>query len=315
METKIIISKFWTRIWAFLIDSLILGVIGYLLGLMIQDFLISIGSYGMILGLIITLTYQTICNSELANGQTLGKRFMDIQVVDVNGDLIGVGKSLLRALILSFPYFTFNLSIPGLADTSFVSLVKTIGLLSIVIGVVVFYIFNKQTRQSLHDLIIGTYVATLEENDEPSPIPSMTRTPFYVFGGLVLLLIGLSIYSANSNAVQNVSNTYTKISKIEGVLNANINERTTYINGTTTLAYETILSVKTLPEDDLEKDKNVRQAVLIILSDVPNINNFNVITIALNRGFNIGIASHNSTKTVSYSPSKWREILQQKNYR
>jgi uncharacterized RDD family membrane protein YckC len=315
METKIIISKFWTRIWAFLIDSLVLGVIGYLFGLMIQDFLISIGSYGMILGLIIAVSYQTICNSELSNGQTLGKCFMGIHVVDVNGDLIGVGKSFLRALILSFPYFMCNLSIPGLADTSFISLVKTIGLLSIIIGVVVIYIFNKQTRQSLHDIIIGTYVATLEENDEPSTMPRVTKTPFYIFGGLVVLLIGSSIYSVNSNTAQNVPNIYTKVSKIEGVINANINQHTTYINGTTTLAYETTLSVKTLPDDDLEKEKVVRQTALTILSDVSNINNFDVITISLNRGFNIGIASHNSTKTVSYSPNKWRQILQQKNYR
>jgi len=311
MNTTIIISKFWTRIWAFLIDTLILGVIGYLFGLMIQDFLIGIGSYGLILGLIITVSYQTICNSKLLDGQTIGKHFMEIQVVDINGNTIGVGKSFLRALILSFPYFTYNLSIPGLADTSFISVVKTIGLLSIIIGVVVIYIFNKQTRQSLHDLIIGTYVAKTEERDEPIAIPGVTKTPFYVFGGFLVLLIGIGIYSVNSNGVQNLSGIYTKVSKIDGVISANVNERTIFFNGTKTLVYETTLSVKALPNDDLENDKIVRETARTILNDVSNINSFNAITISLNRGFNIGIASHNTAKTVSYSPGEWREILQQ----
>src|SRR5690554_2843456 len=102
METKINIAKFWTRVWALLIDSLILGVIGYLLGLTVEDFLVSIGNYGLLFGLVITVVYQTIFNSRIGNGQTLGKRAMNIQVVDIYGDTIDLGKSFLRALILCF---------------------------------------------------------------------------------------------------------------------------------------------------------------------------------------------------------------------
>ena len=314
METKINISKFWTRVWALLIDSIFLGFIGFLLGLTIQDFLISIGNYGLLFGLIITIAYQTICNSELASGQTLGKRIMDIHVVDIHGETIKPGKSFLRALILSFPYFTFSLTIPGLSDTSVISIIKTGVLFSIVLGVVVIYIFNRQTRQSLHDLITGTYVTTTEENEDASTIPTVTRTPFYVYGGLVTLLIGFGIYSMNWKApeLKNIVSVYTQVSEIDGVLSANVVEHTSYFNGAQTLAYETKLQVKTLPDDELEKDEMVRETVKTILSNVPNINNFDVIVISLNRGFNIGIASKNSTKFVSYSPQKWREILKQK---
>jgi len=314
METKINISKFWTRVWALLIDTFIIGIIGYLLGLTIQDFLISIGNYGLLFGLIITIAYQTFCNSKLLNGQTIGKRIMDIQVVDINGNTIDVGKSFLRAIILSFPYFTFNLSIPGLSDTSFVNIVKTVILFSILLGVVVIYIFNRQTRQSLHDLIIGTYVVTTEENEETTTIPAVTRTPFYVLGGLVTLIIGLAVSSAfwKSSEPENVFSIYTQVSKTDGVLSANIGENTIYFNGSKTLKYEAKLQVKILPAEDLENDKIVRETVQTILTNVSNINNFDVIVISMNRGFNIGIASQNSTMTVSYSPLKWREILKQK---
>jgi uncharacterized RDD family membrane protein YckC len=314
METKIIISKFWTRVWALLIDSIVLGIIGYLLGLTIQDFLISVGSYGFIFGLIITVAYQTICNSNLLNGQTIGKYFMKIQVVDINGDTINLGKSFLRALILSLPYFTFNLSIPGFSDTSFISIVKTFILLSIVIGVVVIYIFNRQTRQSLHDLIVGTYVVTTKENEVPVTIPTVTKTPFYVFGGLVTLLVCLAVCFMNSETPEqkNVLSIYHQVSQIDGVLSVNVGENTIYSNGSKTLSYETKLQVKILPDDELENDKMVRKTVQTILNNVTDINNFDVIVISLNRGFNIGIASQNSTKRVSYSPVKWREILKQK---
>jgi len=315
LETRINISKFWTRVWALLIDSITLGITGYLLVLPIQDFLVNIGNYGLLIGLVITVAYQTIFNSELVNGQTIGKRIMDIQVVDINGDTIKPGKSFLRAFILSFPYFTFSLTIPRLSDTSFVSIVGTDVLFFIVLGVVVIYIFNRQTRQSLHDLIVGTYVATTEENEEPSTIPSIKRTPFYVFGGLVTLLFGLSVYSMNwkDAELKNPESIYTQVSKIDGVCRANIGEHTINKNGAITHLYEINLQVKIMPADELENDKMVRKAVEIILNKVSNIDNFNIIVITLNRGFNIGIASQNTTKTVSFSPLIWREILKHKN--
>lgn len=312
METKINIAKFWTRVWALLIDSIILGVIGYLLGLTAQDFLVSIGNYGLLFGLFITVAYQTICNSKIGNGQTLGKRAMNLQVVDVNGDTIDIRKSFLRALILCVPYFTTNLTIPGFTDFSIVNIIKTIILASIEIGVVVIYIFNKQTRQSLHDLVVGTYVATNDRNEKPVILPSMTKTPFYFFGGLVTLLIGGAVFIATWKApeIKNVLSIYSKVSNIDGVLNASVFEKTSYVNNSKTTAYEANLWVQNLPEGDLENDKAVRAVVQIILDNANSIDRFDVISISMTREFNIGIASQKLTKTISLTPSKWREILQ-----
>jgi len=312
METKINIAKFWTRVWALLIDSLILGVIGYLLGLTIQDFLVSIGSYGLLFGLVISVAYQTICNSKLVNGQTIGKRIMDIQVVDINGNTIDISKSFLRALLLSFPYFTAQLTIPGLSDIAIVSVIKTIVLSSIVIGVVVIYIFNKQTRQSLHDLVVGTFVATTDRNEEPATLPTMTKTPFYVFGGLVILLIGVSVFTATWKApeLKNVLSIYSKVSDIDGVLKASVVKNTKYGKGSKTLSYEAKLWVQNLPDDKLENDKVVREVAQTILDNATSIDSFDIIAISMTREFNIGIASQRLTKTIRQTPSKWREILQ-----
>lgn len=312
METKINIAKFWIRLWALLIDSIILGVIGYLLGLTVQDFLVSIGNYGLLFGLVITVAYQTICNSKIVNGQTIGKRAMNLQVVDINGDTIDIRKSFLRALILCVPYFTANLTIPGLTDISIVNIIKTIILASILIGVVVIYIFNKQTRQSLHDLVVGTYVATSDRNEEPVILPTMTKTPFYVFGGLVTLLIGGAVFTATwkTPELKNVLSIYSKVSDIDSVLNASVIEKTSYVNDSKTTAYEANLWVQNLPKGNLENDKVVRAVVQTILDNANNIDSFDVISISMTREFNIGIASQKSTTTIRQTPSKWREILQ-----
>jgi uncharacterized RDD family membrane protein YckC len=311
LETKINIAKFWTRVWALLIDSLVLGVIGFLLGLTVQDFLVSIGNYGLLFGLVITAIYQTICNSKIGKGQTLGKRAMNIQVVDINGDTIDVSKSFLRALILCFPFFTANLTIPGFTDISFVNIIKTIVLASIVIGVVVIYIFNKQTRQSLHDLLVGTYVATTDRNEEPAILPTMTKMPFYVFGGLVTLLFGVAVFTATWKApeIKNGLSIYSKVSDIDGVLKASVMGNTRYTNGSKSLSYEVNLWVQNLPNEELENDKVVREVVRTILDNANRIDTFDVISISMTREFNIGIASKKSTTRISQTPQKWREIL------
>lgn len=311
METKINIAKFWTRVWALIIDGFILGVIGYILGLTIQDFLVSIGDYGLLFGLVITVAYQTICNSKIGNGQTLGKRAMNIQVVDINGDTIDIRKSLLRALILCFPNFTVNLTIPGLTDISIVNIIKTIILTTILIGVVVIYIFNKQTRQSLHDLLVGTYVATTDRNEEPVMLPAMTKTPFFVFGGFVTLLIGVGLFIVTSKApeLKNILSIHSKLSKIDGVINASVVENTNYTNGSKTLSYRAKLWVQNLPKEELENNIVVREAVQTILDNANSIDSFDVISISMTREFNIGIASQNYTKTIDQTPSKWREVL------
>ena len=55
MESRIIIPGFWPRVWALLIDSFILGVAGFLLGWIAQDFFVGTGKYGVLVGLTIAV--------------------------------------------------------------------------------------------------------------------------------------------------------------------------------------------------------------------------------------------------------------------
>src|SRR5689334_1211750 len=82
------------RVLAFLVDCIVLAPF---LSLVPYVF---IGEYEIILiiDFPITVLYFTILNSRHFNGQTVGKRIFKLQVVDQQGSLISLGKSLVRSL-------------------------------------------------------------------------------------------------------------------------------------------------------------------------------------------------------------------------
>lgn len=311
-----LISKFWTRIGALAIDVTVLGVIGLILGLTIQDFLIEIGSYGMLIGLAVAVLYFTIFNSKLFKGQTLGKKVVDIQVVDISGNTLSLQKSFFRALILCVPYFLINAEFPGVKLGSMLFLVKNISCFVLFLGVMVFYIFNKGNRQSLHDMIIGSYVVSTVRQEVTSELPAVTKSSYYVFGITVILLTIFTIFSLtqfNASfpdliAIQN------RISTIDGVLNAGVSKSTSTVygeEGSTTKSLAVQLWIKKLPGniEEMENQQETKTVIKTILEIEPNINQYDMISVTLTKGFNIGIASWKSSMSSRKSPEEWKNIL------
>ena len=73
------ISGFWRRIGAFVIDSILLGLLGLLLGLFLEDFFVEIGGWGRFIGFVIAILYFGEMNSKVADGQTIGKKALKNQ--------------------------------------------------------------------------------------------------------------------------------------------------------------------------------------------------------------------------------------------
>lgn len=316
METNILISKFWKRIGALVIDSIILGVIGIILGLTIQDFLIRIGSYGMFIGLSVAVLYFTIYNSKLLNGQTPGKKAMGIQVVDKTGNTLSLQRSFLRAMVLCAPYFLINVEVPGAQVGSDLFYLKIISCMTLMLGVIVIYIFNKGNRQSLHDLIIGSYVVSVVRSEEMTEFPTVTKASYYVFGFLAFLMTVFTIVGvtpANSSFADLIT-IQKNILNIDGVLNAGVSKNTSTVYGeskSTTESLAVQLWVKELPVniDELENTKETRTVIKTILETEPNINQYDIISITLIKGFNIGIASWKNSFSCRKSPAEWRSLL------
>lgn len=109
------------RIWAFLIDGIVLCVVG----LMTQFILLYI------LPFLVWFLYKTISEASKAQA-TPGKRAMGLMVVNLKGQRITLGMSLLRSLIAWASAFSFFL--------------------------VYFVAFFTPRRQGVHDLVADTMV-------------------------------------------------------------------------------------------------------------------------------------------------------------
>jgi uncharacterized RDD family membrane protein YckC len=189
-----VISGFWRRLLAFILDGLLLGLVGVVLGLFWFDPLARLGGWGRLLGFCASLVYFGVLNSAIGGGQTFGKRVMRVRVVDRSGQPISPGRSFLRYTVLGAPYFLNHLLIPPSLLMSPIGLPIVFILLGFGGAIVYLYIFNRRTRQSLHDLVAGTFVT--RTTPPGYVVGSIWRPHLIVVGGWFMAVIGLCVTTA-----------------------------------------------------------------------------------------------------------------------
>ena len=106
------IAGFWRRFFAWFVDSIILGVIGQIIGIAFASFFFSIGPYGRPIGLLFIIPYFGIMNSKIGGGQTLGKRWLKIAVRNNNNEPIELWRSIIRISLLALPALFNSWAIP-----------------------------------------------------------------------------------------------------------------------------------------------------------------------------------------------------------
>ena len=166
-----VISGFWRRLLALFLDLCVLGSVFQVLesggvGKIVVNGRAfasgpfwSLGAWSRLVESCVALVYFGVLNSSIAWGQTFGKRIMQIQVVDRSGHTISPGRSFLRSAVLVAPFSLDGLVIPPSAMRYLIFCFAGFILFGFGDAIVYLYIFNRRTRQSLHDLILGTFVA------------------------------------------------------------------------------------------------------------------------------------------------------------
>ena len=320
MENNLYLSKFWTRIWALLIDTIILGIFGFILGLIFKNFFISLGGNAKIIGWIISLVYFTILNSKINNGQTFGKKIMNIQVADIYGNTISLKTSFIRTLVLTLPFFLNGFRIPGTNLFSVVTIIQSIIIFTFGFGIIIFYIFNKQNRQSIHDIIAKTYVVQDYRNDEVTLMPKFGKLPLYILGGLFVIISAFTIYNfTNSTKVSKFISVYENILKQE-----NISDASVFMNfkplidssGTKHFIYTvTIKTNKNIEQkndiDDNINNPELKQTVETFINSKVYESDKDILSVVVNSGFDIGIAKQNYSFNIYRPIYKWKEIYNQ----
>jgi uncharacterized RDD family membrane protein YckC len=320
-----IYSKFWNRVGAFFIDIIVLALLGFILGLFLKDTFVQLGSQALLIGFIISLVYFGLGNSLIFKGQTLGKKILKLRVVDKNLDTISLQKSLLRTLIYTVPYFFLNYGLNGSTQFSTLFIAKEIILLSFLIILPIHFIINSSTRQAIHDLILKTYVVELEAY--PGQQLKKSRFSPIIYSGIVLIvLITLFIFFnlQNRNLIETAKKLVPiseQIDRNNEVQNSSISQNFSTvrklgsdenISKTNSLVLDIELNknlISDINPEDIAELAFVKDAVKIILKDVPNAKRFDFIQVNLIYGYNIGIYKSSNSMTVSNTIENWEQKI------
>lgn len=301
------IANFWRRIGALFIDALILGFVGFLLGLALEATFIQIGGWGRLIGFGIALAYFGLMNSKLCNGQTIGKRLLNLRVVDLDNHTIPLIKSVLRYIVLAAPFSLNGAQFTDEALLSYLMYPLSMIIFGGLFSIVYLYIFNRVTRQSLHDLATGTLVVNANmEKQEVGKVwkPHLVIVAvFFVAAAIVPVFTWklaqnkpfkdmLSVQSALSNEQEVTYATVTTSTSTFSTVNEGA--KTTYV------VAQAILSSNKVSDVEL-----ARKLAAIVIQNYPEAVNKDTLRINLTYGYDIGIWSQWSNHTHDFNPGEF----------
>ena len=295
------------RFVAFILDMMLIGMIGYLSTFLFESFYMKLGNSGKLIGAVIVLIYFGIFDSKIGNGQSIGKKILKIQVVNKNSECISVSKSILRSLWL----FTFIL-LNGfsLGNSKYIPIIIILGtiLFSIVLLEIYFFIFNKKTKQSFHDLLADSFVILTDSKGEIE----FKNNKKILYCSIIIPIFILSI-----TICLNISTKNTFLGdylRIIDIIQEDIPVHQTTIsknvsifknsNGTSEQHYIILNTYKNNKSDD-EKEIAVKIAKTVFDNGL-TINENEIFSIVISSGFNIGIASKNMNQRFNGTVEQWK---------
>ncbi len=194
---KFEVAGFWPRVIAFVIDGVIVSIPLFIFGFLFKDFSFSLGPYGIFLGYGVFIVYWGFFNSEVKEGQTVGKRALKIAVVDQHSNYLTMKVSFFRAFVLGLililgEWTSASVGFPIIGVI--ISLIGSVGMIVLLYGL----IFNRTTRQGIHDLMVKSYVIKMPATPDVEP-PNMPQIHKRFMIGIstvvVLLTVGVALFS------------------------------------------------------------------------------------------------------------------------
>jgi hypothetical protein len=168
------------------------------------------------------------------------------------------------------------------------------------------YIFNRVTRQSLHDLIIGTYVVNVAA---PQQVPGSVWKPHLIVVAVIVVASAISpIFTqklAQKEPFKDLLATQTALMEYAVVRHAAVNVgSSTFVNSNegarTTTYFNARIFILEKNVDDVELARNLAKVVMDTYADAKN---KNVIQITLTYGYDLGIWSKWFNHTHVFKPA------------
>jgi uncharacterized RDD family membrane protein YckC len=311
MFEKRVISGFWRRILAFALDGVFLGLVGFALGIFFYDPLAHLGGWGRLLGFCVALAYYGVLNSSIGNGQTIGKRIVKVEVVNRHGEHISLRLSVLRYAILAVPFFLNGAIIPPSLIAS--PLGYLLGLLVFGFGgaTIYLYIFNRRTRQSLHDLACGTFVVRAFPKGDVlvSPVWKPHVVVISVWFALVIVAMIVMQNIAQKGVFPGLLATQQAIMSTGKVHVATLSVGKTWrTSGESRTEATHVASNAVWKRRPADYEAAAREVALVILNHYPDIMAKDVLAVTVTYGYDIGIARAWRNQTFQHSPLEWKAV-------
>jgi len=306
------IAGFWRRLLAFVIDILVLKLVGICLGLFFSDYFIAIGPWGFTIGLCIALVYFTVMESSIGGGKSIGKTFLKLNVVSRNGEYLGLTKSLVRSSFFCIPYFWSAAT--GLHSfTGYPFLILT----AIGTANVYLYLFNRKTRQILPDLIVQSLVVKAPKNREAD---FLKLSPFTkrVWRGHYAILVIVAIFSISGTSIILRKETFSSMLSLAKALSKQPD-----VISVLTVTTESSATMRDIDEKKLEESLSVtvwtnnknfgpesaNRLRETILSNYPGSSRLKIVNVEILYGYDIGIDKEWLRANFSFSPQSSQPVI------
>lgn len=302
------VANFWRRIGALFIDGLILGLVGFLLGLVLESTFVKIGGMGRLIGVVIALVYFGLMNSKLCNGQTIGKKLLNLRVVDSSNQPIPLANSVLRYIVLAAPFSLNGAQFSTEALLSFLMYPLSLVIFGGLLSIIYLYIFNRATRQSFHDLAVGSFVVNAHvEKQEVGKVWNIHLVVVTILFVAAAIVPAFTEKLAQNEPFKDMLAVQSALSNKLGVTYATVTAGMTTISSvneqTKTTTYVTAQAV--LSSNDVSDVKLAREIATIVVKNYPEAVNKDALRITLTYGYDIGIWSHWSNYTHDFNPGEF----------
>lgn len=301
------IAGFWRRTGAFLIDLLLLGVAGFCMGLLLRDQFEAMGAWGRAVGFLVASAYFGTMESRIFQGRTFGKLALDIKVITTAGVPLSFGKALLRSAVFNIPYFLNNAILGAGYTDPVLSTVQALLVFGLGGAIVYLYLFNRRTRQSVHDLLVRAVVVRAGNATVPRLLP-IWKGHVAVVAALFLLTtgaMGFSYWKFGNGILQPLMSVQQQVGRMPGVRSAGVFEGISFATGNSRTHF---LAIKAIASTGTGQEKTLAHKIAeIAFATYPPARQLDTLSVTIMHGYDIGIASSWSTTTFDASPDAWRE--------
>jgi len=307
-NAKTVWTGFWRRVGGFLIDGLLLGLVGYGVGSLMFDTLAALEGPTRLIGLAVGLAYFGLLSSGMGGSRTLGMRVTGVKVVALDGRPLGLLASLWRALILQAPLMLNGMMLE-LKDPLWAT-IYGVAAATLVFGVglaqIILLLFNRPSRRLVHDLLSGAVVVRAEVVQPPAVKSRGAIVATLAMVGLTAGAVQLSghfVPKGLRTTIDSLTAPQDAVAALPEILNAGVQDNTNTFFGSggsreTTRTLIVTAKMRVWPKDQTAAVERIGRVTTSAYRLAPG----QKVRVILTYGYDIGIASGSRSYSDDFIP-------------